>query len=99
MVVIGYRAPAELVGAVRSLLAQDVPLEILVVNSGGGDAAGLLARAGLSVRVVETEERLFAGGARNRGIENTAAPHVAFLASDCLACPGWASARRCSGRH
>jgi glycosyltransferase involved in cell wall biosynthesis len=93
VVVIGYRAPHELVEAVGSLLEQEIRLEIVVVNSGGGNAAGLLRAAGLDVPVIEVEQRLFAGAARNRGIEATQAPFVAFLAADCLATAGWAEAR------
>ena len=91
---LALRAAPELVGAVRSLLAQSEPVELLVVNSGGGDAAGLLRQAGLDrVAVIERAERLFAGAARNLGIAHTAAPFVAFLASDCRAEPGWAAER------
>ena len=93
VVVIGFRAPAEMVAAVRSVLDQNMPLEIVVVNSGGGNAAMLLAHAGLDVRTIELEHRLFAGAARNLGIAATKAPFVAFLADDCLACPGWAETR------
>jgi len=93
VVVIGLRAPAELVEAVRSLLAQDTPAEVVVVNSGGGDASRLLADAGIAVPVHEVAERLYAGAARNLGIEKTRAPFVAFLASDCLAAPGWVAER------
>ena len=35
VVVIGYKAPPQLVGAVGSLREQDIPIEIVVVNSGG----------------------------------------------------------------
>jgi len=38
VVVIGYRAPPDLAAAVRSVLDQSIPLEIVVVNSGGGNA-------------------------------------------------------------
>ncbi|TPI16835.1 glycosyltransferase family 2 protein [Mesorhizobium sp. B4-1-3] len=93
VVVIGFRAPASLAAAVRSVLDQDVPLEIVVVNSGGGSAKALLADCGIEVKVIDVEERLFAGAARNRGIAATQAPFVAFLADDCLACAGWAEAR------
>lgn len=93
VVVIGFRAPAELVAAVRSLLAQNIPLEVVVVNSGGGNAQALLADAGLAVPVIEFEQRLFAGAARNSGIAATKAPFVAFLADDCLAYPRWAEVR------
>ena len=55
--------------------------------------AQLLARHGIDVPVIEREERLYAGAARNIGIGATRAPHVAFLASDCMATTGWARAR------
>ncbi|MDG4875975.1 glycosyltransferase family A protein [Mesorhizobium sp. WSM4935] len=93
VVVIGFRAPAVLAAAVRSVLDQNVPLEIVVVNSGGGNAKALLADCGIDVTVIDVEERLFAGAARNRGIAATQAPFVAFLADDCLACPQWAEIR------
>jgi glycosyltransferase involved in cell wall biosynthesis len=93
VVVIGFRSPAGLASAVRSVLDQNVALEIVVVNSGGGNAKALLANEGIEVRVIEVEERLFAGAARNRGIAATRAPFVAFLADDCLAHPGWAEIR------
>ena len=93
VVVIGLGAPAELIEAVRSVEAQDMAAEIVVVNSGGGDAAKLLSDAGIHVPVRETAERLYVGAARNLGIAMTAAPFVAFLASDCLAAPGWVAER------
>jgi glycosyltransferase involved in cell wall biosynthesis len=93
VVVIGYRAPAQIVDAVASLLDQGLPLEIVVVNSGGGSVQALLGAAGIELPVIEVERRLFVGAARNLGIAATRAPFVAFLADDCTACPGWAEAR------
>jgi len=93
IIVIGYRAPAGIVGAVKSLIDQGAPLEIVVVNSGGGNTKALLTAAGIDLPVLEVEHRLFAGAARNLGIAATQAPFVAFLADDCLASPGWAQAR------
>ena len=92
-VVISLRSPAYLVNAVRSLLAQDEPVELVVVNSGGGDPESLLRAAGIDVPVITRKEVLYPGGARNLGIEATSAPYVAFLACDCLAEPGWVSGR------
>lgn len=93
-VVLSLGNEAGLPAAVRSLLDQGEPrLELVVVNSGGGGAPAALAREGLDVPVIERSERLFAGAARNLGIEATRAPFVAFLAADCLAAPGWVAAR------
>lgn len=90
-VVIALRAQPELVDAVRSVLAQNEPVEVVVVNSGGGDVATLLG--GPDVRVVELPSRVLPGAARNAGLAATSAPYVAFLAADCVAGPGWAAAR------
>ncbi len=79
--------------AVLSLLEQDEPVEVVVVNSAGGGARRRLERRFSSVRVWETEERLNPGAARNLGVGMTSAPYVAFLAADCVARPGWAARR------
>jgi glycosyltransferase involved in cell wall biosynthesis len=92
-VVLSYRDQSGLVDAVRSLLAQDQPLEIIVVNSGGGTPEATLRDAGVEVRVSDRAERLLVGAARNLGIDATRAPYIAFLAADCVAQPGWARGR------
>jgi glycosyltransferase involved in cell wall biosynthesis len=92
-VVLAYRDPPSLVAAVASLVRQQPPLEIVVVNSGGGDPAGRLQAHGLDVPVLTREDRLLVGGARNVGIAATRAPFVGFLAADCIAGPGWARGR------
>lgn len=91
--VLSLGSPPELLDAVRSLLTQSEPVEVVVVNSAGGGAAAALAAAGLNVPVVERAERLLPGAARNLGIAATRAPFLAFLAADCWAEPGWAAAR------
>lgn len=97
-VVISYRSPVSLVDAVRSLLAQQDARDIVVVNSGGGGAQVKLLEAGIDVRVVEHEARLFPGGARNLGLAATKHHYVAFLASDCLAGPDWVRERLAAHR-
>jgi hypothetical protein len=92
-IVIAHKCPSSLVDAVRSLVHQQAPGDVIVVNSGGGDARALLNAAGLSVTVVERQERLYPGGARNLGLAASTHRFVAFLASDCLAQPGWIAAR------
>lgn len=91
--VLSYRDEAGLPDAVRSLLAQGEPIELIVVNSGGGDPASRLEAEQLDVTVVNVAERLFPGGARNVAIERTKAPFIAFLAADCVAEPGWIAGR------
>lgn len=91
--VLALRADPRIVDAVRSLLDQDAGVELVVVNSGGGDTAGVVRAAGLDVPVVERKERLNPGAVRNLVLDATEAPVVAFLAADCLALPGWVAGR------
>ncbi len=91
--VLSFRDEPGLIDAVRSVLDQSDPVEVVVANSGGGDPAARLAAAGIDLRVISFEERLYPGGVRNVGIEATEAPYVAFLAADCIAEPGWVAGR------
>lgn len=93
VVVLALGAPPETIRAIRSLLRQQPPVEIVVVNSGGGDMAALLSANQLDLPVVERAERVYVGAARNLGIAATRARYVAFLASDCEASPNWARNR------
>ena len=93
VVVLALGAPATALDAVRSLIDQTPKVEVVVVNSGGGNMQGLLRRHGLDVPVIERDEHLYVGAARNIGINVTSAPYVAFLAADCMATAGWAQKR------
>jgi len=79
--------------ALESLLAQDVPLEIVLSHSGGGSTPQRVAATFPGVRIVAAPSRRLPGAARNAGVAATTAPFVAFLAADCVAKPGWAAAR------
>ena len=92
-VILAVGNPDSLIDAVRSIVEQDAPVEIIVVNTGGGNPAASLAAADLNVTVVTHPDILHAGGARNLGIQHANAPIVSFLASDCMAQPGWARRR------
>lgn len=93
VVVIGFRAQPGLAAAVRSVLAQPEAAEVVVVHSGGGDVRSLLGGLTDRLRLIEVEEPLYVGAARNIGIDASRAPFVAFLAGDCTAEPGWIAAR------
>ena len=93
VVVMATDGDPRLIDAIRSLQTQDVPLEIVLVNSGGGEPQELLARHGIDVPVVDLPRRVHVGAARNLGIRATRAPCVAFLAADCRARAGWARKR------
>jgi tetratricopeptide (TPR) repeat protein len=93
VVVIGFRCQPGLLAAVRSLLDQDTACEIVVVNTGGGDVAHLLAPVLDHIRLIASNRPCFVGAARNIGVRASRARFVAFLAGDCRARPGWVSGR------
>lgn len=93
VVVIGFQSQTGLRNAVRSLLEQEEKAEIVVINSGGRDVRTLLAPYSEHLRIINIQQPLYAGAARNVGIDASAAPYVAFLAGDCIARPGWARTR------
>ena len=93
VVIIGFRAQAGLLKAVRSIRNQSKDAEIVVVNSGGGPVAKILHDHLDQVRLINVQKPLQVGAARNIGIDASAAPFIAFLAGDCEALPGWVDAR------
>lgn len=93
VVVLAVGAPDEVADALASLDQQTVPLEIVLVNSGGGDLKSIANPVGPKLRVVSKPEILWPGAARNLGIENSKARWVAFLASDHIARNDWAERR------
>ncbi|MGQ0765481.1 MAG: glycosyltransferase [Gemmatimonadota bacterium] len=91
--VLSWRDEPWLVDAVTSVVNQSVPVEVVVVHSGGETPESRLADAGLHVPVCSSRGRLYPGAVRNIGIDLTEAPFISFLAADCVATPGWAEAR------
>lgn len=90
-IVLSVRFAQSLETAVKSLLDQDHPAEIIVVNSGGGTAGQQLVQwqAAGRLKLIDHPEQLFPGAARNLGIQSATTAYVAFLSSDCIALPGW----------
>lgn len=88
---------ANVADAVRSLLAQDADLEILVVDSASTDRTlevleSIEPEAAGRMRVVANERDIPIGEARNLGAALARAPAVAFMSADATAAPGWARA-------
>jgi glycosyltransferase involved in cell wall biosynthesis len=78
---------AYLAEAIESVLSQDLPpREVVVVDDGSTDRSAELAE-GAGVRVLREPPR-GAGAARNRGVEATASPWLAFLDADDRWTPG-----------
>ncbi len=77
---------ARMIGtAIDSALAQDVPLEIIVINDCSPDdldTAMEVYRDQPAVRYVKNEQNLGASGSRNKGVLLAQGEYVAFLDSD-----------------
>ena len=93
VVVLAVGAPPELRMALESLQRQCVPLEIVVVNSGGGDLCSVLPGNDKKMKVVSVPGLLWPGAVRNIGIQATRGPWVEFMASDHIATKNWAADR------
>lgn len=90
-IVPSYRSRKTIRATVDSIYAQrtERSIEVLVVDSSGDDTADWLKGLYPDVRVLESETRLFAGAARNRGARETTAPLLAFLDADASLAPDW----------
>jgi GT2 family glycosyltransferase len=92
VVIAAWNARDTIAACLHSLAAQTVAdrMEILVIDSGTDGTAELVARRFPAVRLLRATERLFAGGARNRGLAVTRAAVIAFMDADCTVGPDWA---------
>lgn len=80
-----YRCAGTIRQAIDSALAQDVPLEILVLNDGSPDNLDTVMEAYRdvpAVRYLKNERNLGAAASRNRGVELARGKYVAFLDAD-----------------
>ncbi|MDE0805648.1 MAG: glycosyltransferase family 2 protein [Acidimicrobiales bacterium] len=77
-------------GCIQSVLAQDVPLELIVVDDGSTDDSASVAEdlADDRVTVLRLAESIGAAEARNIGLRIARAPLVAFIDSDTWWPPG-----------
>ena len=92
-IVMSYKAQKTTRDAVAALRAQSQDLEIVVVNSGGGEMEKVIGDQIEQVRLIDVVKPLRVGAIRNIGIDASFAPYVSFLAADCIPLPGWVSGR------
>jgi glycosyltransferase involved in cell wall biosynthesis len=79
-----YNAEATLEQTLRSVLAQDIDKEIVVIDDGSADRSAEIARSfGHAVRCISTPNR-GASAARNLGMSTAGGGYVLFLDSDDL---------------
>ena len=78
----------------EALEAQETPLEfeVLVVESGGNEAARRVGERFPRVRVLSQDRRLFPGAARNRGAAAARGDCLAFVDADAAPEAGWLQA-------
>ncbi len=86
VIIPAYNAMGTIAGAVESALAQNVPLEIIVVDDGGNE--GLEDLLSNDVILLKNARNLGAAESRNRGIRHARGKYVAFLDADDLWLPG-----------
>jgi glycosyltransferase involved in cell wall biosynthesis len=74
--------------AIKSVLRQDVDLEVIVVDDGSTDGSGLVAKSfGDQIRYI-WQENAGPSAARNRGVQASRFPILAFLDADDEFLPG-----------
>ena len=86
-----YRSAGTIAAAVKSVLEQDVPLELIIVEDGSGENLMEVldfCRDDPRVLLVINERNLGAAGSRNRGVNMARGKYIAFLDSDDLWVPG-----------
>ena len=85
-----YRCAGTIAAAIDSVLIQEVPLELIIINDRSPDnlAEVLSAYRDERVVVVTNEENMGAAKSRNRGVALARGKYVAFLDSDDQWLPG-----------
>lgn len=80
--------------AVESVAAQDLPLELILIDDGSGDGSLKVINEcqrdfpNLAIRVLQNAENLGVAQSRNRGVQEARGAYVAFLDCDDWWAPG-----------
>ncbi|MSQ97935.1 MAG: glycosyltransferase [Xanthomonadales bacterium] len=94
IVIPSYNSRNTLPLALEALQAQktSVPFEIILVDSSTDGSGDLVAARFPDVKLIRSEQRLYPGAGRNRGIREATGEILAFTDADCIADPGWVEA-------
>lgn len=88
VVIPGYRCADTICQAIDSALAQEIPLEIIVVDDCPEDPIDHLVKGYEAVRYIKNPHNLGAAESRNKAVALAKAPYVAFLDADDRWCDG-----------
>lgn len=88
VIIPAYRCANTIGQAISSALAQNIPVEILVVDDCPEEPVEHVLEGIPSVVYVKNERNLGAAESRNKAVALAKAPYVAFLDADDLWCPG-----------
>ncbi|MFP4082795.1 MAG: glycosyltransferase family 2 protein [Candidatus Aminicenantes bacterium] len=88
-----YHSQSFIARCLRSLFSQSTEedFEILVVNSSQDETGEIVKKNFPGVRFFQLEKRVYAGKARNIGIQKAKGDLVAFIDADCAASSDWLS--------
>lgn len=91
IVIPSYCSQSTIGDCLRSLIAQRIEeeFEILVINSSVDETHEIVKEHFPTVQFIQLEKRVFAGKARNIGIQKSKGNIVAFIDADCTPSYGW----------
>lgn len=91
VIIPSYHSQSTITDCVQSILDQEIQeeFEIIIVNSSQDETPKIIRSHFPSVHLIQLEKRVFAGRARNIGIQESKGDMLAFLDSDCTASKDW----------
>jgi glycosyltransferase involved in cell wall biosynthesis len=91
VIIPSYHSQSSIADCVQSILDQEIleEFEIIIVNSSQDETPEIIRSHFPSVRLIQLKKRVFAGKARNIGIQESKGDVLVFLDSDCTASRDW----------
>jgi GT2 family glycosyltransferase len=89
VIIVTYNHKDHIVPCIESVMKQDYPVEIVVVDNGSDSTAELVERNYPSVRVMKTDKNLGYAGGNNLGIERSNGEYIIILNPDTIVEKTW----------